>query len=516
MHSNKFLHAAPPAIVNRLRPVTRARTIALLLPLAAASLQAAVIRGTVVEKMTGYLLSRAVVTLQPIGAPDQATRVIRSTDTGQFEFPELDPGSYLITVNRRGFLPFEYGQRRWNSAGLPLKIDRDTTATLRLALSRYGTINGTVRDSNEAGIPVQDVAAYTATQPPLLVSRTKSDDRGIYRLSGLPPGTYLVRTTGNEDDDRTYRPTFSRQTPRAEDARTFVVYPDEDTGDGDVRPLLGPLFIISGSAPTPLQPGYQVTVTLASDMGRIVSLGPDFKFGPLPPGRYELYAEGRGGPGQNMVGAYADIQLERNLTNFTLSMRQVVEGQIVLEGAGPTVAASALYRRLDLAGAGPTQSMKLSAVGRILLAPGRWEILTTPPEGYYVSRFANSRNNARPEGWSEIQASGQTRWTITFSKGGASLHGAVRLLGSPVPGAPVFLEAWDPATRKRLIDPRRTRADGNGNYRFDGLPPGNYRILATWEYSAPDAAAMDASQPLSFRLDPGVDYPLNLDLFGTP
>ena len=149
----------------------QAVTIAILLPLAAASLPAAVIRGSVVEKMTGYLLARSVVSLRPIGAADQSTISVRTTDGGEFEFPQLDPGSYLITASRRGFLPFEYGQRRWNSAGLPLKVERDTTATLRLSLSRFGGITGTVRDSNEAGIPAQDVAAYTATQPPQLIAR---------------------------------------------------------------------------------------------------------------------------------------------------------------------------------------------------------------------------------------------------------------------------------------------------------------------------------------------------------
>ena len=217
------------------------------------------------------------------------------------------------------------------------------------------------------------------------------------------------------------------------------------------------------------------------------------------------------------MGANADIQLERNLSNFALSKNLVRDSQILVEGAGPTVAAGTLYRRIDLAGPGATQSMKLPAPGRILLAPGRWEIMTMPPEGYYVSRFSPSRSSApRPEGWNEIQVTNATRVTVTLSRGGGTLHGAVRLSGTPAPGALVFLEAWEPGTRRRVIEPRRARADTNGNYRFDGLPPGNYRILATWEYAAPDAAAMDISQPTGVRIETGVDRQLDLELFGTP
>ena len=69
---------------------------------------------------------------------------------------------------------------------------------------RFGGITGTVRDENEVGIADQDVAAYTNTEPPYVVSRATTDDRGVFRISGLYPGSYLVRTTGNRDFDIAY------------------------------------------------------------------------------------------------------------------------------------------------------------------------------------------------------------------------------------------------------------------------------------------------------------------------
>src|SRR5262249_17951969 len=162
----------------------------------AACAHAGVIRGTVVEKMTGYYLARSVITLQPVSVFGQAERTIRASELGVFEIGDLPAGSYVLKASRRGFLPMEYGQRRWNAAGRAIVLKQDDVANLRLELSRFGAIVGTVRDGNEAGIPDQDVAAYfltqPTTQPPQLVSRTKTDDRGMFRVGGLTPGTYLV------------------------------------------------------------------------------------------------------------------------------------------------------------------------------------------------------------------------------------------------------------------------------------------------------------------------------------
>ena len=229
---------------------------------------------------------------------------MRTSDSGQFVFSNLPAGAYVIRAARRGFMPVEYGQKRWNSAGAPAVVEQDGTLSVQLPLSRYGAITGTVRDLNEAGIPDHDVAAYTAGQPPRFVARAKSDDRGVFRIAGLEPGTYLVRTTGNEDEGKAYLPTFSRQTLRVEEARPVTVYPDEEARDGDVRPIPGTLFEISGSVALPAsQFGFMTTIFLASDMGRIVTESQTFHFGVLPPVRYEIYAEAKeNAPGTRGAG----------------------------------------------------------------------------------------------------------------------------------------------------------------------------------------------------------------------
>jgi hypothetical protein len=493
----------------------------LVLAVAASAMQAAVIRGLVVENRTGYSVSSATVTLQSIPSAGQAPRIARTGDSGEFAFGNVSPGAYLIKASRRGFMPMEYGQKRWNSAGAALVIENDSPVTVRLPLTRYSSITGTVRDPNEVGIPDQDVAAYTSTEPPRFVTRARSDDRGVFRISGLEPGTWLVRTTGGIDDDRSYLPTFSRQTLRVEDARPVVVYLDEDATDGDVRPIAGKLFDLSGSVALPNQPAYAVVVTLASDMGRTVSNGLAFHFPALAPGRYEIYAEAKAG--SKVLGGYTEILIERNMTDFALPMNEVRESHFVIEGAGAAISASGLLRRKDLAGVGPAEPLIImNGVGRAQISPGRWEFLATPPDGYYVSRFSGSRNNtARPDGWNDIAAGGGVpgtsgRFTITLSNSPGGIHGIVRSSGAPAASAPVFLEAWDPVTRARVVDLRETRADMRGNYRFESLAPGDYRIMSTYDYIAPDSGAFDAARAQQVRIDSSTRLQMDLELDGIP
>lgn len=486
----------------------------LLFLLAVTSLRAAVIRGSVVENMTGYSLSRTLVTVQLIGGPSDDAVSARTNDTGGFEFSRLPAGAYIVRASRRGFLPMEYGQRQWNSAGTPVVLGKDGDAFLNIRLSRYGAISGTVRDDNEVGIPDQDVAAYTNTEPPHYVTRGRSDDRGVFRIAGLEPGSYLVRTTGNEDLELSYLPTFSRQTLRVAEARPVQVYLDDETRDADVHPIRGTLFNLSGTAgPIPDSDDFNVTVTLASDLGRRTSDGPVFHFAGLAPGPYQIYVEARENPpGTRFLGGYAELRLDRNITGYGVLLSPVRETPFNFEAGSADI----VVRRKDLAGVGPTHEVHLSENNRAAIPPGRWEILAIPPGGYYVSRFLPSPRNgsSRPDGWNEVMLQRFESVTITLSGGASAVHGLVKSSGAPAGGAPVFLEAWDPVERKRLIDLRETRTDMRGNYRFEGVAPGNYRVLSTFEYLTPDSNAMDAAGAIPIQIAEHTDAQTDLDLFG--
>jgi hypothetical protein len=294
-----------------------------LLALAACTLEAAVIRGAVVEHMTGKPLMRANVTVLPIpGTP--GTAIARRTDRfGGFTFSGLPPGAYVVNVARFGFATTQYGQKEWKSAGQPIVLEESASAFLNIRLRRLGSIIGTVVDEEDVGLPDHEVIAYRDTQPPELVTRAKTDDRGNYRLFGLMPGKYLVRTVGKHYDEGDYLPTFSRETAEAEQGLRFEVDLDEQTKNANLKPRPGRLISISGVVSAP--PGLPMTVTLVNDMGRHEQKGFSpmvrFRFDNMPPGEYELFGKASDGPPAGaLFSGYRAVTAPPN-KDVTLSMQ---------------------------------------------------------------------------------------------------------------------------------------------------------------------------------------------------
>jgi len=502
-----------------------------LLPMAwlagmlAGALHPATIRGTVVEHQTGKALTRALVVVTPVRGSPGPTVSVRTNIYGTFETPPLPAGAYLVSVSRRSFAPAQYGQKRWKAPGLPVFLEEAGSTFLNIRLPRFGSVSGTILDENDVGLPEHDVAIYRNTHPPQLVTRVKTDDRGMYRVAGLEPGRYLVRTVGRQYEEGGYLPTFHKETALVDQAYQVEVEIDRETTDVNVRPHPGQLFSIAGQAIVPA--GGPAQLTLVSDTGSESTMSDGeggFRFPPAAPGRYELYAQAPGdrrGP----VAAFLPFELERDRTDVRIALRyypqlamsyQDTRGQVV-----DAAAVQLTIRRKDLAGEGKPETPHFNN-GVAPLLPGRWEVALVPNAKYFAEKFAGPGvdpfDRGRADGWNEIvltvpgpPASGAG---FRLSASPASLHGIVTQNGrEPAAGAPVYLELYDLEARKRLIDVRETHTDVRGQYQFYGLAPGNYRVVSTFEFLAPDSATMDSASPRTVQLEEGRDTTLDLDLY---
>ena len=122
----------------------------------------------------------------------------------------------------------------------------------------------------------------------------------------------------------------------------------------------------------------------------------------------------------------------------------------------------------------------------------------------------------RADGWNEILLAGPAQETVKFvlSPTPAAVHGVVSDAShDPVAGVLVFLEAYDPDSRKRLMDVRVTRTDTQGKYQFYGLAPGAYRMLSSFEFQMPDSAALDVANAHVVKADEGRDVAVDLDQY---
>jgi protocatechuate 3,4-dioxygenase beta subunit len=477
----------------------------LLAALCCCAAHAAVIRGVVLDHATGRPLARSQVTLRPVEGTGGKPQSQRAGHTGQFTFT-VPAGMYLLRATRDGFAPFQYGQKEWKSAGKPMSVEQDGSLYLDLRLRRYAAISGTVLDENEVGIPDQKVVAYPARQPLRIAASATTDDRGIYRIHGLEPGTYYVRAAAKQlEDGSGLLPTFHKETTAVDQSLTVDVDLDQQADDIDIRPFPGKLFRVTGKVL--VNPPVPVTLSLISDVGRVqTKTAGTFAFEQVAPGNYQLIAEGDDPFGHGKVGAYQEIALDSDKElQVSLNYWRETEFRMQDEKANRVDPANAKItaRRKDLDGGGRAEVLKLEN-GRAALGPGRWEMSVAPPPGYY----------AVERGWSEFYLRGSDTILIKLSSRPASIHGLVNGPGhEPAPGAPVYLEAFDKDTEKRLGDLRTVRTDVRGQYHFNGLAPGLYRILGTFEYEKPEPESMEAAGALSLTLSEATDTAQDLDLY---
>jgi hypothetical protein len=495
--------------------------ICLLLAFGAA-LQGAVIRGSVVENQSGHFLARAVVSLEPVAGSAGPHLSVRTNASGFFEFANLPAGTYLIAAARRAFAPVQYGQKHWRASGVPIVIADNDSTFLNIRLPRLGAIAGTLLDENDVGLPDHDVAVYTDARPPTLLTRARTDDRGMYRFFGLDPGAYLVRTLTKSDEEGAYLPTFFRDVAILDQAIPVDVTLDQQVDNVNIRPALGRLFTVAGRAFTPGQSG--ITVTMVSDMGTETAdtdFTGNFHFNPAAPGQYELLAVST--LGRLSFAAYQPLSLDRDQPNLSLPLSNYPTIQFAFEDTkGVPIDGrqfQVLLRHKDLSGAGKAETMRGGAA-RTGVLPGRYDAALGPAPAWYVVSVSGPRpeglDAGRADGWNEIILPPNSANTLKFvlSPSPATLHGVVRDGGgAPVAGIPVFLEAYDLERRKRVKDFQILRTDINGGYRFTGLAPGSYRLLATFDYRTPDAQVMELPVVKMAKLDEGRDAIQDLDQY---
>jgi hypothetical protein len=84
----------------------------------------------------------------------------------------------------------------------------------------------------------------------------------------------------------------------------------------------------------------------------------------------------------------------------------------------------------------------------------------------------------------------------TFSGGlrPSQIAGKVIADNKPVPGAPVFLWPVADSARRSLSGPIQALSDTDGRFRFDSLPPGDYRMLASFDLNEIDEELMETSR----------------------
>ncbi len=487
---------------------------------------AGVVRGVVYERASGLPLARTIVQLQPVpkAGVENKPLTTRAAASGAFAFLSVPDGLYFLVATRDPYFPAYFGQRRPDGYGSPVTVSKDSDLFAELRMYRKGALTGRVLDENGIGMQGFAVIAYRASLPLRAAGRGESDDRGVYRIYGLDPGKYWVRSGEHTLDDGEGRlPTFGREGLQISESVTHAAVLDEDTPDADVRPFAGRLFRLRGRVLCEPIPPIPVVVTISSETGRKSTqsgCGAIYSFEGLAPGSYEVFAQKQVKDGD---AGLTELQLDHDTPNGDVTIGPISRVDFMVRRAGASGIANIPVKifghRQDFSESGEDREIPLHGY----LPPGHWELRAETPPGTYVASMTNyasirHKDDLHSADWFDVFIEGRSfsQVAVTVSDQAATMQGTANSDGKPVAGAPVYLWPVEENARRSLHGYRSTIADVDGHFKFEGLPPGDYRMVATFDLSWIDEEKIEETHAISVHVDAGGQPAADLALWIAP
>ena len=479
----------------------------------------ATLRGRVTQAETGAPLRRAYVMARS-GQQPQAWGATTDAD-GRYELADLPVGRYTLSARKAGYVNLQYGQRRVAEPGTPLELRADQVLdTVDFRLPRGGVVTGRVFD--EFSEPVADAFVTVLTQRYQRGTRElvpagqmgRSDDRGQFRVYGLPPGQYWVSASAQDFQSRMaqssnttgYAPTFYPGTPNAAEAQRllldvgqeltgidFVLVPVRTAHvsgfatDAQGRPFANAVILVQ----------QQLTGMFTTGMGSMTDAMGAFVVSNLPPGTYTLRIQDLQGGFDSGVATTTVTVNGADIDGIVLAATRgtTARGVIVTEDADrPSFTPS----RLQVI-AQPVEPLRAgfrapARVGddwtvelRGLTGNELIRVMGLPPEwGLKAVRLRGVDVTDRPLTAAEMNRPVDLEVVITDQI--THLTGTVTdARGEPTQEYTVVVFADDP-TRwsypSRFV--RTGRPDQEGVFKIEGLPAGRYAAVAA-DYVPPQA-----------------------------
>jgi len=437
---------------------------------------------------------------------------------GRYRITGVAPGAYRVSV----FAPVHAieGERDPLTPGKTINLaEGDNVEGLDFALTRGAVITGKVTDDKDRPVIAAPVNAYkfgpdgdrqrfNLFNP--MYMRWETDDRGVYRIFGLEAGRYLVAAGFDSSERRTsggYRPTFYPNAADEAQARVVEVESGGEAANVDIRvAALAKGYVVTGRVvdADSGEPVPGVTVTYGAVIGGRFGLGTgmrmtnalgEFRFENLPPNSYGarvIYSDARGlgaatlGPDVKFdvvdgdVGGL-EIKAYRGAT---------ISGVVAVEGSNdPALRAKlAQVNLFTLGGSGGIMLSKFSEGNGAISPDGTFKLSNVQPgkvrvmAGFFRPiRFALLRveHNGVEVKALDVNAGDQiTGVRLVFAYGNGVIAGRVEVKGGSLP-ADVRMKAYYRRIGASLAfeSPKSIEVDGRGQFLFEGLTQGTYRLF---------------------------------------
>ena len=349
----------------------------------------------------------------------------------------------------------------------------------------------------------------------------QTDDRGMYRVYGLPPGDYyvsavsrllnrpferLLQATGAAAEDAEgalgYAPTFYPGVTTPSEATRVNVALGQEMRGVDFQLRLVPMARVSGTVVgvdgSPLAGGNVILAEEQSDLAARANLigriGPDgaFTIDNVPPGRYVLWARSRAGRGEGAdYAAHALVVGGQDIANLVvpLSPGATISGVVSFDASAQRPPDDPSRIRLSLPAIDPVpfggnQSSRVGPDGRFEVtgvpAGRRFIRVPNPPAGWSLEAVIVDGRDVTDEPLDVRNGQTITQVQVVLTDRLATVAGAVTdARHQPVFGYTVILFSTDSSTwRAQARTIQAVQPDQTGAYRFRGMPPGAYFLAA--------------------------------------
>ncbi len=491
------------------------------------------IEGRVVNALTGEPLKKAALSLRNLDPVSPGTlRPLYSTVSGpdgRFGMKDIEPGSYLLSAERTGFLRASYGARGLNQRSVTLHLNRgQTLRSLDFRLTPHGVVSGRVVD--EDGDPAVNARIqllrlrYSQGRKQLEPlfrgsnASTSTNDLGEYRIFGLVPGryvlaaNYLTRASALQSIDRSatprnnedYLPTYYPGTADADAAIFFEVVAGAEVRGIDVKLLKAHTVSVSGHVTNAVLPGHPaISVLLTpgnSNRGAFSILASQadasgkFEIRSVVPGAYSLQASVTEDDKFYMTRQPIEVR-DQDVDNLNLSIAPGVglPGRVRVEGDDTADLASVSFNLISPdANAGGYAPLKKEDQSFRFdnLNAGHYDLRGNLPAGYYVKAARIGDMDVLASGL-DIGSEATAPLEVVLSPHAGQIAGVVQNPDTqqPAPFSVVVLVPREKERRDRAWYYQTATADRSGSFTLKSVAPGDYKLYA-WD-EIEDGAYMD-------------------------